>query len=45
MAYVGNIVALINDRLNNCSCSYHVFNYADEPDFSMIELTQRIKEK
>ncbi len=45
MAYVGNIVALINDRLNNSKPGYHVFNYADEPDFSMIELTQRIKEK
>ena len=24
---------------------YHVFNYADKPDFSMVELTQLIEKK
>ena len=45
MAYVGNIVALIKDRLEKKELGYHVFNYADKPDFSMVELTQTIEEK
>jgi nucleoside-diphosphate-sugar epimerase len=45
MAYVGNIVALIKDRLGKKELGYHVFNYADKPDFSMVELTQTIEEK
>jgi GlcNAc-P-P-Und epimerase len=45
MAYVGNIVALIKNRLDKKELGYHVFNYADKPDFSMVELTQTIKEK
>ena len=45
MAYVGNIVALIKDRLEKKEVGYHVFNYADKPDFSMIELTQLIEKK
>jgi len=45
MAYVGNIVAFINDRLEKKELGHHVFNYADKPDFSMVELTQTIVEK
>ena len=45
MAYVGNIVALIIDRLEKNELGYHVFNYADKPDFSMIELVNVIENK
>tara|TARA_B100001093_G_scaffold520294_1_gene614382 strand:- start:3980 stop:4957 length:978 start_codon:yes stop_codon:yes gene_type:complete len=45
MAYVGNIVALIKNRLDISEPGYHIFNYADKPDFSMIKLTQIIEEK
>ena len=45
MAYVGNIVAIIKDRLEKKELGHHVFNYADKPDFSMVELTQTIEEK
>ena len=45
MAYVGNIVALIKDRLLKMELGYNVFNYADKPDFSMTELTQLIEKK
>ena len=43
MAYVGNIVALIKDRLDKSEPGYHVFNYADNPDFSMTELVKIIE--
>ena len=45
MAYVGNIVAFIKDRLYKQEVGYNVFNYADKPDLSMNELTQLIKIK
>ena len=45
MAYVGNIVALIKNKLENIESGFHIFNYADKPDFSMVELTQKIEEK
>ena len=45
MAYVGNIVALIKNRLENIEAGFYIFNYADKPDFSMVELTQTIEEK
>lgn len=45
MAYVGNIVALIKDRLDKSQPGYHVFNYADKPDFSMTELVKIIETK
>ena len=45
MAYVGNIVALIKDRLEKNEVGYHVFNYADKPDFSMTELVNVIEKK
>jgi nucleoside-diphosphate-sugar epimerase len=45
MAYVGNIVGFIHQRLEVNQSGYHVFNYADKPDFSMTELTQLIEKK
>ena len=45
MAYVGNIVTLIKNRLEKNEIGYNVFNYADKPDFSMTELTQLIEKK
>ncbi|NVK72536.1 MAG: NAD-dependent epimerase/dehydratase family protein [Oceanospirillaceae bacterium] len=45
MAYVGNIVALIKDRLEKNELGYLVFNYADKPDFSMTELVNLIENK
>lgn len=45
MAYVRNIVAFIKNRLDKKELGYNIFNYADNPDFSMTELTQLIEEK
>ena len=45
MAYVGNIVALIKDRVKKTEPGLHIFNYADKPDFSMTELVKVIEAK
>jgi len=45
MAYVGNIVAFIKNRLEKSEPGYHVFNYADKPDFTMEELVSVIESK
>jgi nucleoside-diphosphate-sugar epimerase len=45
MAYVGNIVAFIKATLESTERGYHIFNYADKPDFSMTELTLLIENK
>lgn len=45
MAYVGNIVAFIKDRLIKEQQGYHVFNYADKPDYNMNELVSVIENK
>jgi nucleoside-diphosphate-sugar epimerase len=45
MAYVGNIVALIKNRLEKQEPGYHVFNYADKPDYNMNELVSVIEQK
>lgn len=45
MAYVGNIVAFIKNIIDNNETGYHVFNYADKPDFSMSELVNVISKK
>lgn len=45
MAYVRNVVAFIKDRLKNLEPGFHIFNYADNPDFSMVELIHRIEER
>tara|TARA_B100001057_G_scaffold186294_1_gene187081 strand:- start:1967 stop:2947 length:981 start_codon:yes stop_codon:yes gene_type:complete len=38
MAYVGNVVAFIKNRLMKAKPGYHVFNYVDKPDYNMNEL-------
>ncbi|QZT36391.1 NAD-dependent epimerase/dehydratase family protein [Halosquirtibacter xylanolyticus] len=43
MAYVGNIVALIKDRLINRVSGYEVFNYVDTPDCTMNELVSQVE--
>ena len=45
MAYVGNVVAFIKDRIENEEPGYHVYNYADKPDFTMSELSSVIESK
>ena len=45
MAYVGNIVALIKDRIEKNEYGFHIFNYVDKPDFSMTELVKVIEAK
>ena len=45
MAYVGNVVAFIKDKLEKKEAGYHVFNYADKPDYNMNELVSVIEEK
>jgi nucleoside-diphosphate-sugar epimerase len=45
MAYVGNVTALIKHLIEKSEVGYHVFNYADKPDFSMTELVSVIEDK
>ena len=45
MAYVGNVVRFIKNRLEKKEKGYNVFNYADKPDFNMNELVSVIEEK
>ena len=45
MAYVGNIVSFIKNRLEKKEEGYHIFNYADKPDFNMNELVSVIENK
>ena len=45
MAYVGNVVAFIKDRIENQESGYQVFNYADKPDFTMTKLSSVIETK
>jgi nucleoside-diphosphate-sugar epimerase len=45
MAYVGNVVAFIKDRIEKNEQGYHIYNYADKPDFTMAELTTVIESK
>ena len=45
MAYIRNIVAFIKSRLEINEEGFNIFNYADKPDFSMIELTELIEKK
>ncbi len=45
MAYVGNVVALIKDQIEKNKLGFNVFNYADKPDFSMLELISVIENK
>jgi len=45
MAYVGNIVAFIKNRIELTEPGLNIFNYADKPDFSMTELVKIIEGK
>ena len=45
MAYVGNIVAFIKDRLEFNQEGCNIYNYVDNPDLTMSELSQLIEEK
>ena len=45
MAYVGNVVALIIDRLKKRELGYHVYNYVDKPDYNMNKLVSVIEQK
>ena len=45
MAYVGNVVAFIKNRIEKQEPGYHVFNYADKPDYNMNELVSLIEQK
>jgi len=45
MAYVGNVVAFIVDRIEKKEEGYNIFNYADKPDYSMNELVSLIEAK
>ena len=45
MAYVGNVVAFIKDRIEKNEPGYHVYNYVDKPDFTMSELSAVIESK
>ena len=42
MAYVGNIVAFIQSRIEKSAPGYSVYNYADKPDISTQELIEFI---
>ena len=43
MAYVGNVVDFIKNRIEKKELGYNIFNYADKPDFSMLELVSIIQ--
>jgi nucleoside-diphosphate-sugar epimerase len=43
MAYVGNVVAFIKHRLELAEEGYHVFNYVDMPDLTMMSLLNVIE--
>lgn len=43
MAYIGNVVAFIEYKLENMHAGYEVFNYADKPDLSMNQLVAEVE--
>ena len=45
MAYVGNVVAFIKNRLVKAEDGIHVFNYVDKADFTTSDLVSFINEK
>ena len=45
MAYVGNVVAFIKNRLEKKEAGFHVFNYVDKPDFTTSDLVSFIDKK
>lgn len=42
MAYVGNIVSFIIEKINKSKLGYNVYNYADKPDLNMNQLNELI---
>lgn len=44
MAYVGNIVAFIKFLVEEKGEGYNVYNYVDQPDFTMNELVGHVSE-
>ena len=45
IAYVGNVVAFIKNRLEKKEAGFHVFNYVDKPDFTTSDLVSFIDKK
>ena len=45
MAYVGNVVALIKDRLSREVLGFHIYNYVEKPYYKMNELVSIIEKK
>lgn len=45
MAYVGNIVAFIKNKITNKEPGYNIYNYSDKPDYNMSDLIYVIEEK
>ncbi|MHA7099869.1 NAD-dependent epimerase/dehydratase family protein [Roseivirga pacifica] len=45
MAYVGNVVAFIHERISQRELGFHIFNYVDKPDFTMLELIEAIEDR
>jgi nucleoside-diphosphate-sugar epimerase len=45
MAYVRNVVDFIKHRLKKNDPGYHIFNYSDKPDFSMLQLVSVVEKK
>ena len=45
MAYVGNVVAFIEDRIIKNQLGYNVYNYVDKPDLNMSELVSLVEKK
>ena len=45
MAYIGNIVSFIKNKLELNQKGYEIYNYADKPDFNMKDLTILVNKK
>jgi len=45
MAYVGNVVAFIKNRIEKREIGLNTYNYADSPDFNMIDLVSAVEDK
>ena len=45
MAYVGNLVSFIKNRIISNEKCFQIFNYTDRPDISMIELLNLINKR
>ena len=45
MAYIGNIVAFIKERLESLELGLNIYNYSDKPDLTMKELVSFIEKK